>query len=157
MPQLISLEEPTGFTRAKSSNHFGHGLKYSSFSKIIISAPSTVLIKQNANNIYSSNDQAIDVTIVKCKDLQFDIVISVKNSRPRGGSHVVLMFSKPPSASVAGAPNVQLVGFERVDVKRGKIKTVTVRFDVCKGLISLWILMEKEAGHRAAYSYCCIS
>ncbi|KAK9183905.1 hypothetical protein WN943_024250 [Citrus x changshan-huyou] len=116
MPQLISLEEPTGFTRAKSSNHFGHGLKYSSFSKIIISAPSTVLIKQNANNIYSSNDQAIDVTIVKCKDLQFDIVISVKNSRPRGGSHVVLMFSKPPSASVAGAPNVQLVGFARVDV-----------------------------------------
>lgn len=149
MPQLISLEEPTGFTRAKSSNHFGHGLKYSSFSKIIISAPSTVLIKQNANNIYSSNDQAIDVTIVKCKDLQFDIVISVKNSRPRGGSHVVLMFSKPPSASVAGAPNVQLVGFARVDV--------TVRFDVCKGLISLWMLMEKEAGHRAAYSYCCIS
>ncbi|KAH9695180.1 hypothetical protein KPL71_022662 [Citrus sinensis] len=41
---------------------------------------------------------------------------SVKNSRPRGGSHVVLMFSKPPSASVAGAPNVQLVGFARVDV-----------------------------------------
>ncbi|KAH9655683.1 hypothetical protein KPL70_022397 [Citrus sinensis] len=123
--QIIFGDYNPGFTRAKSSNHFAHGLKYSSFSKIIISAPSTVLIKPNANNIYSSNDQAIDVTIVKCKDLQFDVVISVKNSRPRGRSHVVLMFSKPPSASVAGAPNVQLVGFERVDVKRGKIKNVT--------------------------------
>lgn len=33
-----------------------------------------------------------------------------------------------------GAPNVQLVGFERVKVNKGKTEYVTVSVDVCKGL-----------------------
>lgn len=122
------------FYSGKTVYPFGHGLSYSSFSKFIISAPSTVLIKYNRNNIYFSDAQAIDVTTINCKDLHFDVVIGVNNSGPMDGSHVVLMFWKPPRASAAGAPNVQLVGFDRADVKRGKTKNVTVRIDVCKRL-----------------------
>lgn len=122
------------FYSGKTVYPFGHGLSYSSFSKFIISAPSTLLIKHNRNNIYFSDAQAIDVTTINCKDLHFDVVIGVNNSGPMDGSHVVLMFWKPPRASGAGAPNVQLVGFDRADVKRGKTKNVRVRIDVCKRL-----------------------
>ncbi|KAH9696572.1 hypothetical protein WN944_029210 [Citrus x changshan-huyou] len=122
------------FYSGKTVYPFGHGLSYSSFSKFIVSAPSTVLIKKNRNSIYPSHAQAIDVTTVNCKDLHFHVVIGVKNNGPMSGSHVVLIFWKPPSASTAGAPNVELVGFERVDVQKGKTKNVTVGFDVCKGL-----------------------
>ena len=48
---------------------------------------------------------------------------------------MVLVFWKPASSTeVSGAPNVQLVGFESVEVKRGKTESVTVKVDVCKGL-----------------------
>ncbi|OMO73875.1 hypothetical protein CCACVL1_17088 [Corchorus capsularis] len=51
------------------------------------------------------------------------------------GAHVVLLFWKPPSSKgVIGAPNEQLVGFERVEVKRGKTQNVTLSLDVCKEL-----------------------
>lgn len=45
------------------------------------------------------------------------------------------MFWKPASSGdVSGAPNVQLVGFERVEVKRGRVESVKITVDVCKGL-----------------------
>ena len=49
---------------------------------------------------------------------------------------MVLVFWKPPRSAgeVSGtAPNLQLVGIERVDVMRGKTQIVSVRVDVCKG------------------------
>lgn len=48
---------------------------------------------------------------------------------------MVLVFWKPPSSKdLSGAPNVQLVGFERVEVTKGKTESVTLNLDVCKGL-----------------------
>ncbi|PON74806.1 Glycoside hydrolase [Parasponia andersonii] len=140
------------FYNGKSIYEFGHGLSYSTFSKFIISAPSTVLIKPNStsnpNNILLVasnstsqpndgvlNGQAIDVSTVNCQNSTFDIVIGVRNSGPRDGSHVVLLFWKPASSKdLSGAPNVKLVAFERVEVKEGQTQSITVKVDVCKVL-----------------------
>ncbi|XVE49324.1 hypothetical protein DITRI_Ditri01bG0073600 [Diplodiscus trichospermus] len=133
------------FYTGKSIYEFGHGLSYTSFSKIIISAPSTIPIQSIPNNILSSqsidkpyaysNGEAIDISSINCNNLRFNIVIGVKNKGPMNGTHVVLLFWKPPSSGgVTGAPNVQLVGFERVEVKRGKTQNVKMSLDVCKDL-----------------------
>ncbi|CAI9765614.1 unnamed protein product [Fraxinus pennsylvanica] len=133
------------FYNGKAIYEFGHGLSYTTFSKFVISSPSTILIKQKSTNsskdILSSNlntqpnGQAIDVTSVDCQDLQFQVVIGVKNDGNFDGSHVVLLFWKPGNTSVVtGAPNIQLVGFDRVEVKRRKNNTVTLKLDVCKDL-----------------------
>ncbi|TYI88139.1 hypothetical protein E1A91_D04G185800v1 [Gossypium mustelinum] len=128
------------FYTGKTLYEFGHGLSYTSFSKFIISAPSTILINSTPNNIllepYSNNGEAIDASSVSnCDDLQFNLMIGVKNNGPMDGAHVVLLFWKPPSTKgVTGAPNMQLIGFERVGVKKGKTKNVTVSLNVCKDL-----------------------
>ncbi|KAF7840741.1 putative beta-D-xylosidase 5 [Senna tora] len=58
----------------------------------------------------------------------------VKNNGPRDGSHVVLVFWAPPGELIPGAPITQLVGFERVEVKVGKIEFVNVKINVCHEL-----------------------
>ncbi|KAJ0011446.1 hypothetical protein Pint_33822 [Pistacia integerrima] len=122
------------FFSGKSIYGFGRGLSYSSFSKFIISAPTTLLIQPKPHIIQSSNGEAIDVSTINCDNSHFDAVIGVKNSGPMDGAHVVLVFWKPPSSVVTGVPNVQLVGFERVEVRKGKTMNVTVRLDLCEGL-----------------------
>ncbi|CAK9176754.1 unnamed protein product [Ilex paraguariensis] len=132
------------FYTGKSIYEFGHGLSYSTFSKFIISAPSTILIKpitttthQPPNTLTSTttNGQAINISTINCQNLQFQVNVGVKNHGEIDGPHVVLVFWKPASSQgVTGIPNVQLVGFERVVVKREKMETVTVELDVCKDL-----------------------
>ncbi|XP_022727079.1 probable beta-D-xylosidase 5 isoform X1 [Durio zibethinus] len=133
------------FYTGKSIYEFGHGLSYTSFSKFIISAPSTILIHSTPNKILSSHSirepyaysygESIDVSSINCNNLQFNLVIGLKNNGPMNGAHVILLFWKPPSSGgVTGAPNVQLVGFERLEVKRGKTQNVTMSLDVCKDL-----------------------
>ncbi|XP_057965994.1 probable beta-D-xylosidase 5 [Malania oleifera] len=128
------------FYTGKPVYPFGHGLSYSTFSKFIKAAPSTILIPVTSTStpftiLSSIFTTAIEASTVNCTNLQFDVVISVRNKGLRDGDHVVLLFWEPPGAAgVAGAPNVQLVGFERVKVKQGKAETVTLRVDVCKDL-----------------------
>ena len=129
------------FYTGNSIYEFGHGLSYSTFSNFIKSGPSTILVQLTPTskattlpNIILSG-QAIDLSTINCNNLTFDLVIDVRNNGPRDGTHVVLVFWKPASSTeVSGAPNVQLVGFESVEVKRGKTESVTVKVDVCKGL-----------------------
>lgn len=136
------------FYAGKTLYEFGHGLSYSTFSTFIKSVPSTVLIQlttaSNTSNTLSatnsntswnnlSSGQAIDISTVNCKNLAFDLVIGVNNSGPRDGAHVVLVFWKPVSSgNESGAPNIQLVGFEKTEVKKGKTEFVTLKVDVCK-------------------------
>ncbi|KAK6916336.1 Glycoside hydrolase, family 3, N-terminal [Dillenia turbinata] len=132
------------FYSGRSIYEFGHGLSYSKFSKFIILAPSTVLIQtiqtfplqdSNAPSMLSPNGQAINISSINCANLRFEVGVGVKNYGPRDGAHVVLVFWKPSSTGgVSGVPNVQLVGFERVEVKKGKIESVKVKLDVCKEL-----------------------
>lgn len=115
---------------------FGHGLSYSTFSKFVISAPSTIIIEPKQEQEPEPNARAIDISNVDCQKLQFQIVIGVKNDGKMDGSHVVLIFWKPANATslVSGTPNIQLVGFDKVEVMHGKTKNVTVKSDICKDL-----------------------
>lgn len=48
---------------------------------------------------------------------------------------MVLVFWKPASSEdVTGGPNVQLVRFEKTEVRKGKTEFVSVKVDVCKAL-----------------------
>ncbi|KAK8613582.1 hypothetical protein V6N13_101340 [Hibiscus sabdariffa] len=126
------------FYKGKTIYEFGRGLSYTSFSKFVILAPSTIPIASTTKTIlepynpYSNIGEAIDASTLNCNILQFDVVIGVRNKGPMNGDHVVLLFWKPPSSNITGAPNKQLVGFERVEVKKGKTKKVTMSLDVCK-------------------------
>ncbi|KAL7002903.1 putative beta-D-xylosidase 5 [Sarracenia purpurea var. burkii] len=133
------------FYNGESIYEFGHGLSYSTFSKFITSAPTTILLNSLPSKYPTSilfpnftsqlNGQDIDISAINCTNSQFQVVIGVKNDGPMDGAHVVLVFWKPASSQgVVGTPNVQLVGFKRVEVKRGKTETVAVRIDVCKKL-----------------------
>lgn len=134
------------FYTGKTIYEFGHGLSYSTFSKFITSAPSTLLIQSNTTTTFnthsniqsepiSSTGQAIDISGINCQSLAFDLVVGVRNNGPIHGSHVVLAFWKPPSSQgLLGAPKLQLVGFERVEVKNRATKSLTMRLDVCKRL-----------------------
>ncbi|KAF2294442.1 hypothetical protein GH714_011441 [Hevea brasiliensis] len=137
------------FYKGETIYKFGHGLSYSTFSKFIVSAPSTLPVQTNSNlNPHSilstddstekspyANNQAIDVSTLNCTNLALVLVIGVRNNGPMSGDHVVLAFWKPPNTTeVSSAPNIELVGFSRVEVKRGKTQNVTVTVDVCKRL-----------------------
>lgn len=133
------------FYTGKSIYAFGHGLSYSTYSKFIKSAPSIVLVKTitpnsttQPNPTFDYGQQVgngIDISTIECKDLRVNLTIGVKNDGSMSGAHVVLVFWKPPTTgAVAGAPNVQLVGFERVEVERGKTEVVRVGVEVCKEL-----------------------
>ncbi|KAK9112104.1 hypothetical protein Scep_019623 [Stephania cephalantha] len=136
------------FYTGPSLYEFGHGLSYTTFSKFVHSAPSTISVPLNpypyadprniltTNTIKStSNAQAINISKVNCEGLQFNIEVGVKNSGNVDGSDVVLIFWKPPySDGVTGSPMKQLVGFERVKVEKGKVEFVIFTVDVCKHL-----------------------
>ncbi|XP_059652997.1 probable beta-D-xylosidase 5 [Cornus florida] len=122
------------FYNGKSLYEFGHGLSYSKFSYSLISAPSTINVLSSESTT-QLNGQAIDISSIDCQDLEVELMIGVKNEGPMDGAHVVLLFWKPAcSQGVIGTPNVQLVGFETVEVKKGETGTATMKLDVCKEL-----------------------
>lgn len=137
------------FYKGKPVYEFGHGLSYTTFSTFIVSAPSTILLyphnhppsisssisNHNTNANPNPNGRSIDVSTINCESLEFEVDVGVKNTGTRDGNHVVLVFWKPASADgVSGTPNLQLVGFGRVELKRGKSGVVKVGVDVCKDL-----------------------
>ncbi|KAE8669409.1 Beta-xylosidase/alpha-L-arabinofuranosidase 1 [Hibiscus syriacus] len=123
------------FYTGKPVYEFGHGLSYTSFSKFVIFAPTTIPISTPNNILKPYIGEAIDAETLLCDVLQFNVVIGLWNKGSMDGAHVVLLFWKPPSLTeVTGAPNKQLIGFERVEVKQGETKKVTMSLNVCKDL-----------------------
>ncbi|KNA05122.1 hypothetical protein SOVF_193270 [Spinacia oleracea] len=133
------------FYTGKPLYEFGHGLSYSTFIKFLIHAPSKVTIcrstEQNLNQIpflttdnqAADDSMAVDVSEVNCKKLEFVVAIGVKNEGKMDGGHVVLMFWKPPMWNeIEGAPKIQLVGFERVEVKARNTELAVVKLNVCE-------------------------
>ncbi|XP_050209231.1 probable beta-D-xylosidase 5 [Mercurialis annua] len=119
------------FLKGNQIYEFGHGLSYSTFTKSIISAPSTVLVQAN-----TTSNHSIDISNINCSYLHFEIVISVKNDGPMDGDHVVLVFWIPPDEARAksGAPNLQLAGFRRVKLGKEETENVNIRVNICKSL-----------------------
>ena len=69
-----------------------------------------------------------------CKDATIFVAVSVRNNGPVSGHHSVLLFSKPPSSGVDGAPLKQLVSFERVHLESGAEQEVLFKVNPCEDL-----------------------
>ncbi|KAF7150035.1 hypothetical protein RHSIM_Rhsim02G0052000 [Rhododendron simsii] len=129
------------FYHHKSIYGFGHGLSYSTFSKFITSAPSTIVIKplskNHQNNTLSPdstalqpNGQAIDVSSTNYLNLRFQIGFAMKNDGLVNGTHVVLVYSgnRRVQRGLLGCRAWSWSGL------RGKTKMVKMELDVCKRL-----------------------
>ncbi|XP_052196731.1 probable beta-D-xylosidase 6 [Diospyros lotus] len=103
---------------------FGHGLSYTNFTYTLLSAPNKLSVlgpiratSRKANLHARENElnyvHVDDLGYYYCDSLIFNTRVSVMNNGNRDGSHVVLLFSKGPKP-VAGAPQKQLIGFDRV-------------------------------------------
>ncbi|ERM97495.1 hypothetical protein AMTR_s00125p00113140 [Amborella trichopoda] len=139
------------FYSGKPIYEFGHGLSYSTFSKFIKNAPSSLSIpikptqsseldiKHNIlDALVTDPRRAIDLSTVICDHLRFNVTVGVKNEGPIHGTHVVLLFWKPPNTTeINGNPKQQLIGFTRVEVKRGEVVLATISVDLCKDLSSV--------------------
>ncbi|XP_021853292.1 probable beta-D-xylosidase 5 [Spinacia oleracea] len=132
------------FYTGKPLYEFGHGLSYSTFVKVLIHVPSTVTIKKSVNKKLNqilfltrdnqTDNKNIDVSeVINCNKLEFIVEIGVKNEGNMDGGHVVLVFWKPPKWNgIEGAPNIQLVGFERVEVKARNTELAVIKLNVCE-------------------------
>ncbi|KAI8018674.1 putative beta-D-xylosidase 5 [Camellia lanceoleosa] len=124
------------FYLGKLMYDFGHGLSYSVFSKFIMSAPSTVLVRPRDNTTMIVSFNSIDISVLECHSSYLDVVIGLRNDGPKDGTHVVLVFWEPANAQgmLTGIPKKQLVAFERIQVNTGETKKITVKLDICKQL-----------------------
>ncbi|MCD9645474.1 putative beta-D-xylosidase 6 [Datura stramonium] len=120
---------------------FGHGLSYTSFSSQLLSAPSRLslsLAKSNWKRSILAQEHSrlgyIHVDEVpNCSLSKFFIHISVMNDGDMDGSHVLLLFSSVPQ-NIQGAPQKQLVGFDRVHVPARKSVETSLLVDPCEVL-----------------------
>ncbi|KAI9198655.1 hypothetical protein LWI28_019777 [Acer negundo] len=69
---------------------------------------------------------------LKC-DQHFEVGIEVQNVGKRGGSEVVIVYSKPPEG-IAATYIKQVIGFKRVFVAAGGSEKVTFSFNACQSL-----------------------
>lgn len=82
---------------------FGYGLSYTTFEYSNMSAPSSI---------------GVDGTI--------SITATIKNTGNRDGAEVVQLYANWNGAGENGKKNKKLIGFERVELKAGESKTVTI-------------------------------
>ncbi|KAK4751874.1 hypothetical protein SAY87_020672 [Trapa incisa] len=122
---------------------FGDGLSYSSYSHYIDQAPELLSVPLEMNHAcrISNKCKSVDALEHICRDLRFHIHLRVKNSGPLSGSHVVFLFSSPPS--VHRSPQKQLLGFKKVHVIAGDETLVKFVVDACRDLTVV-----DEAGTR---------
>ncbi|KAG0498838.1 hypothetical protein HPP92_003529 [Vanilla planifolia] len=119
---------------------FGFGLSYSTFSYNVTSSAHWIDVKirpgkncpplHYADGVDAPGCPSIEVNTLPCAD-NLVLDVEVANTGAVDGSHVVLVYTKPP-AGVLDAPLKQLVAFERVFVPAGKKAVARVKLNVCK-------------------------
>lgn len=82
---------------------FGYGLSYTTFEYGALSAPSAI---------------GVDGTI--------SVTATIKNTGSRDGAEVVQLYANWNGAGENGKKNKKLIGFERVELKAGESKTITI-------------------------------
>ncbi|MCQ2220735.1 MAG: glycoside hydrolase family 3 C-terminal domain-containing protein [Prevotella sp.] len=82
---------------------FGYGLSYTTFEYSNLTAPSTI---------------GVDGTI--------NVTATIKNTGSRDGAEVVQLYANWNGKGENGKKNKKLIGFERIELKAGESKTVTI-------------------------------
>lgn len=82
---------------------FGYGMSYTTFEYSNMSAPSSI---------------GVDGTM--------SITATIKNTGSRDGAEVVQLYANWNGAGENGKKNKKLIGFERIELKAGESKTVTI-------------------------------
>ncbi|KAG8364117.1 hypothetical protein BUALT_Bualt19G0093500 [Buddleja alternifolia] len=112
---------------------FGDGLSYSKFNHQLIKAPKLVFVPLEEGHVcLSSACRSIDVVEHSCKNLAFDIHLSIKNTGKISGSHTIFLFSSPPQ--VHNSPQKHLLGFQKLHLAPQGEGVVRFNVDVCKHL-----------------------
>ncbi|XP_015089633.2 beta-xylosidase/alpha-L-arabinofuranosidase 2 [Solanum pennellii] len=117
---------PTVFT-------FGHGLSYSQFKHHLDKAPQFVSLPLGEKHTCRlSKCKTLDAVGQSCSNMGFDIHLRVKNVGKISGSHIIFLFTSPPS--VHNAPKKHLLGFEKVHLPPQGEGVVKFNVNVCKHL-----------------------
>ncbi|KAJ0970111.1 hypothetical protein J5N97_022988 [Dioscorea zingiberensis] len=122
---------------------FGYGLSYSNYSYEIISAPHRISLSESSTErliarkppslIKDGLDYLHIDEVSSCMALKFAIQVLVVNHGPMDGDHSILLFSRS-STNIKGAPQRQLIGFERVHTTANRATKVEIFVDPCKHL-----------------------
>ncbi|GMP27555.1 hypothetical protein CsSME_00003487 [Camellia sinensis var. sinensis] len=119
---------------------FGHGLSYTNFTYKLLSAPNKLILlastkAESRKNMTQQRGYKLDYIHIDeveyCDSLIFHI--SVTNNGDMDGSHVVMLFSRVPNF-FKGAPEKQLIGFERVHTISYRSTETSIVVDPCKHL-----------------------
>ncbi|XP_052195965.1 probable beta-D-xylosidase 6 [Diospyros lotus] len=124
---------------------FGHGLSYTNFTYKLLSAPNKLgilpgFIKAAAPRRIKALQQTngeLDYIYVDeleyCDSLIFNLQASVMNSGDVDGSHVVMLFSRgPKSSEMEGAPEKQLIWFDRIHTIARRSTEISVTINPCE-------------------------
>ncbi len=111
---IRSTDESNGRTylyyQGEKSYPFGHGLSYSDFEYSNL--------KLSAENV-TPNDT-------------LTVTVDVENTSDVAGAEVVEVYTKSPKADGKNRPIQELKGFEKVDLKAGEKKTVTIKLPMAE-------------------------
>lgn len=120
---------------------FGHGLSYTNFN-YILSAPERLSLSGQVKGKFrrymlhggGNGLEYIHVDDVGyCNSLRFYVQISVFNNGDLDGSQVVLLFSQVPKSFI-GAPEKQIIGFDRVHALAYRSVETSILVDPCEHL-----------------------
>eukprot|EP00249_Psilotum_nudum_P013885 c24568_g1_i1 orf=97-2478(+) len=129
------------FYTGKTVFQFGDGLSYTEFSHSFVSAPKRIILP-DAPLYYANLQVHSTLNETLCESLTFDIMLRIRNLGSRGGSHVVLLFSSPPSTH-SGIPHKNLLTFRRVHVDANAAADVPITIRPCNHMTTV-----KEDGKR---------
>ncbi|CAN6373502.1 unnamed protein product [Urochloa humidicola] len=127
---------------------FGYGLSYTKFTHSLAHAPAKLTVQLasghstsltpsllNTTSRSGGGERAVRVAHARCEGLSVPVHVDVRNVGGRDGAHTVLVYhAAPGSAGGGGAPERQLVAFEKVHVAAGGVARVEVAVDVCEGM-----------------------
>ncbi|KAG8368707.1 hypothetical protein BUALT_Bualt15G0073700 [Buddleja alternifolia] len=124
---------------------FGHGLSYSKFSHKLVRAPRLVSVPLEEGHVCrSSTCRSVDAVEHSCKNLAFNIHLSVTNVGKLSGSHTIFLYSSPPQ--VHDAPQKHLLGFQKLLLTPHEEGLVRFNVDVCKHLS----VVDEEGNRKVA-------
>lgn len=121
---------------------FGHGLSYTNFSYKILSAPERLSLSgyirsESRRYIPHRRGNGLDYIhvddVISCNSLRFYVQILVNNNGDLDGSQVVLLFSQVPKP-FKGAPEKQVIGFDRVHALSYRKAETSILVDPCQHL-----------------------